>query len=61
MDAENGLKDQGQTLEAQVQAFFDSAPPLWNIHEITEKLNQFIHRNSSPGKLASTTLNFAFS
>ncbi|XP_057442472.1 phosphopantothenate--cysteine ligase 2-like [Lotus japonicus] len=48
MDAENGLKDQGQTLEAQVQAFFDSAPPLRNIHEITEKLNQFIHRNSSP-------------
>jgi len=40
-------EDLGQTLEAQVKAFFDSAPPLHNSHEITQKLNQFIQRNSS--------------
>ncbi|AES91310.1 putative phosphopantothenate--cysteine ligase [Medicago truncatula] len=43
MDTENRT----ETLEAQVKAFFDSAPPLHNSHEITQKLNQFIQRNSS--------------
>jgi phosphopantothenate---cysteine ligase (ATP) len=56
MDAENRMEDMGQTLEAQVKAFFDSAPPLHNSHEITQKLNQFIQRNSSSsGDLASDT------
>jgi hypothetical protein len=54
MDAENRMEDMGQTLEAQVKAFFDSAPPLHNSHEITQELNQFIQRNSSSsGALAS--------
>ena len=61
MDAADGFEDLGQTLEAQVKAFFDSAPPLGNSNEITQKLNLFIQRNSSPsGKLSSTTLNFTF-
>ncbi|KAK2357706.1 Phosphopantothenate--cysteine ligase 2 [Trifolium repens] len=47
MDAENRLENEGQTLEAQVKAFFDSAPPLHISSEITQKLNQFIQRNSS--------------
>lgn len=48
MDEANG----SQTLEAQVKAFFDSAPPLQNAHQITQKLDQFIQRNSSSsGKL----------
>lgn len=48
MDAAKGLEAPGETLEAQVKAFFDSAPPLQNSDEITQKLNQFIQRNSSP-------------
>ncbi|KAK7282774.1 hypothetical protein RIF29_11814 [Crotalaria pallida] len=43
MDAANG----SQTLEAQVKAFFDSAPPLQNTQQLTQKLDQFIQRNSS--------------
>lgn len=34
-----GLEDREQTLDAQVEAFFGSAPPLQNRHEITQKLN----------------------
>lgn len=48
MDAAKGLEASGETLEAQVKAFFDSAPPLHNSDEITQNLNQFIQRNSSP-------------
>lgn len=56
MDAANKSEDVEQTLETQVKAFFDSAPPLHNSHDITQKLNQFIQRNSSSsGKSASTT------
>ncbi|XP_050870794.1 phosphopantothenate--cysteine ligase 2 isoform X1 [Lathyrus oleraceus] len=47
MDAANRSEDVEQTLETQVKAFFDSAPPLHNSHDITQKLNQFIQRNSS--------------
>ncbi|TKY74333.1 Phosphopantothenate--cysteine ligase 1 [Spatholobus suberectus] len=48
MDAAKGLEAPGETLEAEVKAFFDSAPPLQNSDDITQKLNQFIQRNSSP-------------
>ncbi|OIV96697.1 hypothetical protein TanjilG_09239 [Lupinus angustifolius] len=44
MDSTNG----SQTLEAQAEAFFDSAPPLQNTHQITQKLDQFIQHKSSP-------------
>ena len=40
--------DAAETLDAEVKAFFDSAPPLHNSHDITQKLNHFIQRNSSP-------------
>lgn len=43
MDEANG----SQTLEAQVKAFFDSAPPLQNANQITQKLDQFIQHNPS--------------
>ncbi|KAK7410560.1 hypothetical protein VNO78_01430 [Psophocarpus tetragonolobus] len=48
MDTAKGLEASGETLEEQVKAFFYSAPPLHNSDEITQKLNQFIQRNSSP-------------
>ncbi|KAK7311591.1 hypothetical protein RJT34_09836 [Clitoria ternatea] len=48
MNADSGLEASGKTLEAQVKAFFDSAPPLHNSNEITQNLNHFIQRNSSP-------------
>jgi phosphopantothenate-cysteine ligase len=62
MDAENRLEGEGKTLETQVKAFFDSAPPLHSSSEITQKLNQFIQRNSSSsGKLVSTrTFKFTY-
>lgn len=59
MDAAKGLEASGETLRAEVKTFFDSAPPLQNSDEITQKLNQFIQRNSS-GNFPPTTFNFAF-
>ncbi|RDX76331.1 Phosphopantothenate--cysteine ligase 2, partial [Mucuna pruriens] len=50
MDAAKGMEAPGETLEAQVKAFFDSAPPLQNSDEITQKLDEFIQRNSSPSE-----------
>ncbi|CAL0305541.1 unnamed protein product [Lupinus luteus] len=46
MDATNG----SQPVEPQAKAFFDSAPPLQNTHQITQKLVQFIQHNSSPSE-----------
>ncbi|KAG5031329.1 hypothetical protein AAZX31_06G102700 [Glycine max] len=49
MDPAKGLEASGEkTLQAEVKAFFDSAPPLQKSDEITQKLNQFIQRISSP-------------
>ncbi|CAJ1974157.1 unnamed protein product [Sphenostylis stenocarpa] len=48
MDAAKGLEVPGETLEAEAKAFFDSAPPLQNSDGITQQLDQFIQRNSSP-------------
>ncbi|ESW08195.1 hypothetical protein PHAVU_009G026700 [Phaseolus vulgaris] len=48
MDAAKGLEVPSETLEAEVKAFFDSAPPLQNSDGITQQLDQFIQRNSSP-------------
>ncbi|QCE15837.1 phosphopantothenate-cysteine ligase [Vigna unguiculata] len=50
MDATKGLEVPGETLEAEVKAFFDSAPPLQNSDGITQQLDQFIQRNSSPSE-----------
>ncbi|XP_015948419.1 phosphopantothenate--cysteine ligase 2 isoform X1 [Arachis duranensis] len=46
MDASNGSQDTEQTLDSQVKAFFDSAPPLQNRNDIIQKLNHFIQLNS---------------
>jgi len=55
MDTSNKSDYVEKTLEAQAKAFFDSAPPMHNSHEITQKLIQFIqHSSSSLGNLAST-------
>lgn len=48
MDAANGGQTPQHTLEKEVKAFFDSAPPLQNITEIDEKLKEFIAANSLP-------------
>ena len=56
MDSNNEL-----TLEEEVKAFFDSAPPLQNSDEISEKLKNFIDHNYFPsGKFILTTLNNSF-
>lgn len=62
MDPAKGLEASGEkTLQAEVKAFFDSAPPLQKSDEITQKLNQFIQRISSPsGKFPPAAFNFAF-
>lgn len=61
MDATKGLEVPGETLEAEVKAFFDSAPPLQNSDGITQQLDQFIQRNSSPsGELSVTTFGVVF-
>ncbi|CAL5198530.1 unnamed protein product [Lathyrus oleraceus] len=41
-------------LKHRSKPFFDSAPPLHNSHDITQKLNQFIQRNSSSSDNRST-------
>ncbi|KAI9114104.1 hypothetical protein K1719_014754 [Acacia pycnantha] len=48
MDSANGLQTPQLTFEEEVKAFFDSAPPFENRDGISEKLKQFIARNSSP-------------
>ena len=35
--------------EDEVNSFFESSPPLKNMEEIVQKLNAFIHLNSSAG------------
>ncbi|KAG5036303.1 hypothetical protein AAZX31_04G234700 [Glycine max] len=55
MDAAKGLEASGETLRAEVKTFFDSAPPLQNSDEITQKLNQFIQRNSSARRIVCVT------
>lgn len=36
------------TLDAETKSFFESAPPLKNSEDISEKLKGFIERNSLP-------------
>ncbi|MED6191740.1 Phosphopantothenate--cysteine ligase 2 [Stylosanthes scabra] len=50
MDAANGSQNSEQTLDSEVKAFFDSAPPLHNSNDIIQKLNHFIQLNSSPSE-----------
>ncbi|XP_022131437.1 phosphopantothenate--cysteine ligase 2-like [Momordica charantia] len=45
---ENGPQTPEETLDAEIKSFFDSAPPLRNIENISESLKNFIEINSSP-------------
>ncbi|KAI5355420.1 PREDICTED: phosphopantothenate--cysteine [Prunus dulcis] len=48
MSLTNGLEIPKETLDAEIQAFFDSAPPLKNRVDISEKLEEFVKKNSIP-------------
>lgn len=45
---ENGPQTPEETLDAEIKSFFDSAPPLRNIENISGSLKNFIEINSSP-------------
>lgn len=47
MDSGNVLEGTPGTLEAEIQSFFDSAPPLKSSVDVNEKLEEFIKRNSA--------------
>jgi phosphopantothenate-cysteine ligase len=47
MDVKNGLGVPQETLDAEVESFFESAPPLKNRDDISEKLEEFVERNSA--------------
>ncbi|KAL5559218.1 hypothetical protein UlMin_035429 [Ulmus minor] len=47
MDSENGLEATQATIDSEVETFFNSAPPLKNSSEASEKLEKFINRNST--------------
>lgn len=47
MDSGNGLEGTPGTLDAEIQSFFDSAPPLKSSVDVNEKLEEFIKRNSA--------------
>ena len=46
MDITNRLGVPQETLDAEIKSFFESAPPLKNSDDISEKLKKFIERNS---------------
>lgn len=46
MDLGNGLGATQNTLNAEIQSFFDLAPPLKGSGDVSEKLEEFIKRNS---------------
>lgn len=48
MDLSNGMEVPQDTLDAETKSFFESAPPLKNSEDISEKLKGFIERNSLP-------------
>ncbi|PRQ56767.1 putative phosphopantothenate--cysteine ligase [Rosa chinensis] len=44
----NGLEIPKEVLEAEIKSFFDSAPPLKNRDDVSEKLEAFVKKNSQP-------------
>ncbi|XP_048332583.2 phosphopantothenate--cysteine ligase 2 isoform X3 [Ziziphus jujuba] len=46
MDLGNGLGATQNMLDAEIQSFFDSAPPLRSSGDVSEKLEEFVKRNS---------------
>ncbi|XP_038884433.1 phosphopantothenate--cysteine ligase 2-like isoform X2 [Benincasa hispida] len=57
----NGLQKAQQALDAEIKSFFDSAPPLRNIEDISKDLREFVEMNSpqagnqSPRKVVCVT------
>jgi len=45
MDA-NGQQTAQEALDAEIKSFFDSAPPLRNIVDISKDLRNFVEMNS---------------
>lgn len=45
MDA-NGQQKAQEALDAEIKSFFDSAPPLRNIEDISKDLRNFVEMNS---------------
>lgn len=60
MDVKNGLGVPEETLDAEVKSFFEFAPPLKNRDDISEKLKEFVERNSAlPGKFTLELITYA--
>lgn len=59
MDLGNGLEGTQDTLDAEIQSFFDSAPPLKSSIDVSKKLEEFIERNSvASGKFTLSSIEF---
>ena len=48
-----GLEVQKEILDAEIKSFFDSAPPLKGIDDISGKLEEFVKKNSVPSGLST--------
>lgn len=46
MDSRNKLEGTPATIDAEIESFFSSAPPLKNSFDFSEKIEKFIKRNS---------------
>ncbi|KAL6130459.1 hypothetical protein ACLB2K_068838 [Fragaria x ananassa] len=44
----NGLESPKEVLDAEIKSFYDSAPPLNNSDDVSEKLEAFVKKNSQP-------------
>ena len=42
----SGLEIPKEVLDAEIKSFFDSAPPLKNSDDVTQKLEEFVKKNS---------------
>lgn len=59
MDLGNGLGATQNMLDAEIQSFFDSAPPLRSSGDVSEKLEEFVKRNSiASGKFTLSSLDY---
>lgn len=46
MELANGLEVAQDKLDAEINSFFESAPPLKNSNDVSAKLEEFMKRNS---------------
>ena len=47
MDLGNGSEANRSTLDEEIESFFNSAPPLKNSSDLSDKIEQFIKKNSA--------------